>query len=170
MPMMPAMKFEAPIVVDTGQTVERGWIDYNDHMNVAYYLLAFDRALDHLYDRVGMGIAYRKETNLSTMTLESHLCYLRELTRGDPMRFTFQLLDYDPKRQHFFGAMYHAEKDYLAATHEWLTTHVDLTARRSAEMAGDRVAIFAAMLDSHRTLPRPDRAGPVSGLRRKPNP
>ncbi len=161
------MNFEAPLVIDTGQTVPRAWIDYNDHMNVAYYLLAFDQALDHFYDRIGMGIAYRKETNLSTMTLESHICYLRELTLGDPMRFTFQLLDHDSKRQHFFGSMYHAEEGYLAATHEWLTTHVDLAARRSAEMAEDRVAIFVAIHDSHRALPRPDLAGQIIGIRRK---
>ena len=161
------MNFEAPLVIDTGQTVQREWIDYNDHMNVAYYLLAFDQALDHFYDRIGMGIAYRKGTNLSTMTLESHICYLRELTLGDPMRFTFQLLDYDSKRQHFFGSMYHAEEGYLAATHEWLTTHVDLAARRAAEMAEDLVAIYGAIHESHRALPRPDQAGQIIGIRRK---
>lgn len=166
--MLPAMHFEAPIVIDTGETVQPGWIDYNDHLNVAYYLLAFDQALDRLYDRVGMGRAYREQTNFSTMTLESHICYLRELTLGDPMRFTFQLLDHDAKRQHFFGSMYHAKDDYLAATHEWLTTHVDLAARRSTEMPPDRVAIFSSMHEAHRTLPRPDRAGQIIGIRRNP--
>ena len=166
--MIPAMEFEAPITVDIGETVQPAWIDYNDHMNVAYYLLAFDEALDRLYDRAGMGRAYREQTNLSTMTLESHICYLRELTLDDPMRFTFQLLDYDAKRQHFFGSMYHATENYLAATHEWMTTHVDLAARRSAEMPGDRLAIFAAMHEAHRTLPRPERAGQIIGIRRKP--
>lgn len=46
--MIPAMHFETPIVIDTGETVQPGWIDYNDHMNVAYYVLAFDQALDRL--------------------------------------------------------------------------------------------------------------------------
>jgi acyl-CoA thioester hydrolase len=166
--MIRAMEFDAPIVVDTGETVQPGWIDYNDHMNVAYYLLAFDQALDRLYDRIGMGRAYREKSNFSTMTLESHICYLRELTLGDAMRFTFQLLDHDAKRQHFFGGMYHAKDNYLAATHEWLTTHVDLTTRRSAEMPPDLVAAFASMYEAHRGLPRPERAGQIIGIRRIP--
>lgn len=115
-----------------------------------------------------MGRAYREQTNFSTMTLESHICYLRELTLGDPMRFTFQLLDCDTKRQHFFGGMYHAKDNYLATTHEWLTTHVDLAARRRTEMPPDRVAIFSSMHEAHRTLPRPDRAGQIIGIRRNP--
>lgn len=166
--MIPVMHFEAPIVVETGETVQPDWIDYNDHMNVAYYLLAFDQALDRLYDRVGMGRAYREQTNFSTMTLESHICYLRELTLGDPMRFTFQLLGHDAKRQHFFGCMYHAKDNYLAATHEWLTTHVDMAGRRSAKMPPGKVEIFASMYEAHRPLPRPERAGQVIGIRRKP--
>lgn len=166
--MIRAMPYEAPMVIDTGETVQPDWIDYNDHMNVAYYLLAFDQALDRLYGDIGMGLAYREQSNFSTMTMESHICYLRELTLGDPLRFTFQLLDYDTKRQHFFGSMFHAGENYLAATHEWLTTHVDLTARRSAEMPPDKVAIFASMHETHRTLPRPERAGQIIGIRRKP--
>ena len=93
------MKFEAPTVIDSGETVRREWIDHNGHMNVAYYLLAFDQALDRLYDHIGIGTDYRKQTDCSTMTLESHLNYLREVTFGDPLRFTFQLLDYDANHQ-----------------------------------------------------------------------
>jgi acyl-CoA thioester hydrolase len=133
---------------------------------VAYYLLAFDQALDRLYDHIGIGTDYRKQTDCSTMTLESHLNYLREVTFGDPLRFTFQLLDYDAKRQHFFSAMYQTREGYLAATHEWLTIHVDLATRRSAAMPHDKTAIMADMMAAHRTLPRPELAGRAMGIRR----
>ncbi len=161
------MTYGAPIEIDSGETVRREWIDYNDHMNVAYYLLAFDQALDRLYDRLELGVDYLKRTNHSTMTLETHIIYARELRLGAPMRFTFQLLDYDTKRQHFFGRMFHAAEGYLAATHEWIATHVDLAARRSAEMPADKVATFAKIMAEHSVLSRPDRAGAVIGIRRK---
>ena len=161
------MTYGAPIEIDSGETVRREWIDYNDHMNVAYYLLAFDQALDRLYDRLDLGLNYLRHTNHSTMTLETHITYTRELRLGAPIRFTFQLLDYDKKRQHFFGRMFHAAEGYLAATHEWLTTHVDLAARRSAEMPVEKVATFAEIMAEHAALPRPEEAGSVNGIRRK---
>jgi acyl-CoA thioester hydrolase len=101
------------------------------------------------------------------MTLESHINYLREVVVNDPLRFTFQLLDYDSKRQHFFGCMYQAKEGYLAATHEWLTIHVDLKARRSAAMPEDKVAMLETMMADHAHLPRPDQAGRNIGIRRK---
>ena len=161
------MSYGAPIEIDSGETVRPEWIDYNDHMNIAYYLLAFDQALDRLYDRLGFGVDYLKSTNHSTMTMETHITYARELRLGAPIRFTFQLLDYDKKRQHFFGRMFHTDEGYLAATHEWLTTHVDLTARRTAEMPTDKVVTFAQIMEEHAALPRPDQAGAVIGIRRK---
>jgi len=38
--------------------VKPEWIDYNGHMNVAYYVLAFDHAIDDFYGRLGLGEAY----------------------------------------------------------------------------------------------------------------
>ena len=159
------MKFESPIEI-AGGTVRPEWIDYNGHMNVAYYLLAFDQALDRLYDDIGLGIDYRRATNHSTMTLETHIHYMRELVEAAPMHFTFQLLDYDQKRQHFFGSMHHAEEGFVAATHEWLTIHVDLESRRSAPMPDEKVAIFENLMAAHTSLPQPERAGTVIGIRR----
>ena len=38
------------------QIVLAEWIDYNGHMNVAYYTLAFDKALDFFFEDVlGIG-------------------------------------------------------------------------------------------------------------------
>src|SRR5690242_2796218 len=37
--------------------VEPAWIDYNGHMNVGYYVVAFDKGTDGLLDRLGLGEA-----------------------------------------------------------------------------------------------------------------
>ena len=84
----------------------------------------FDRALDHVYDQLGIGADYVRLRGGSCFTREVHVNYLRELSAGDPIRVTFQLLDWDAKRMHFFEEMYHAEQGYLAATSEQLALHV----------------------------------------------
>src|SRR5512147_3221105 len=89
------------------EPVRPEWIDYNGHMNVAYYVLAFDHATDTFFDFLGLDEAYRTRTGASLFALESHIVYKAELKEGEPLRVTTQLLDCDDKRLHFFHAMYH---------------------------------------------------------------
>ena len=151
----------------TGPHVPADWIDYNGHMNVGYYLIAFDLGTDQFFDFIGIGREYKEQTNHSTFTLESHLNFVRELTAASPMKFTFQLIDHDRKRFHGFGRMYHADDDYLAATIEWLTLHVDLSVRRAAEMDDGLYHRFAAIKEAHRNLGAPPELGRSIGLNQK---
>lgn len=159
-------QFEPRPMEITGQTVLPEWIDYNGHMNVAFYVLAFDKALDRVFDRVGIGIEYVEKTENSAFVLQNHVAYANELTLGDPLRVDFQLLDYDAKRFHYFMTMYHGTEGFVAATAEQLAMHVSLQTRRSAPFPGPALAAFAAMMDAHSSLPRPEAAGAIIGIRR----
>lgn len=108
------------------------WIDINDHMNVAYYMLAFDQGVDALWDRFGITDDHIREMNSSTFAVESHVIYRRELHLDDPYVVTAQILAYDAKRIHQFQRLYHADGHYLAATCEWMSLHIDLNTRRVA--------------------------------------
>ncbi len=143
------------------------WIDYNGHMNVAYYVLAFDHATDAFFDFIGLDEDYRTTTGNSTFAVEAHVTYQREVAEGDEMQFTTQLLGYDEKRLHFFHHMYHAEQGFLAATAEWLSLHIDLDRRRVAPMPGAIAARLAEVHAAHKALPVPAEAGHVI---RKPVP
>ena len=114
--------------------VERAWIDYNGHMNMAYYNLVFDQALDQVFDELGIGAAYVRDGGGSCFTVEIHVTYVQELKLDDPLRVTFQLLDWDEKRLHFFGEMHHAEDGYLAATSEQMSLHVDMASRKAGPL------------------------------------
>jgi len=140
------------------------WIDYNGHMNVAYYVLAFDHATDAFLDYLGMGEAYRHSQDASVFTAEAHVTYERELGEGDSLRFQTQLLGYDRKRIHYFHTMYHDEDGYLAATNELMILHVDMTARRVAPMPDAVLDALASLNDRHETVPRPPQVGRVMGL------
>ena len=143
------------------------WIDYNGHMNVAYYLLAFDYATDAFFDHIGLDQAYKTEANSTTFALDINISYLEEVLEGDPLGFTTQLLDADEKRLHFFHSMYHADKGYLSATNEILSVHISLENRRVAPMRSDLWRSVAALLDRQNTLPTPKQVGRPIGIRRK---
>ncbi len=157
---------ETPIVCPQ-KIVDPAWIDYNGHMNMAYYNLIFDKCVDYVYDNIGIGAAYTQTTGGSCFTLEVHVNYLQELVLGDPVKVTFQLLDWDAKRLHYFEEMYHAEKGYLAATSEQLALHVDMESRRSAEFPDHIQETLTQLMASHASLPRDERVGQVIGIRRK---
>lgn len=149
-----------------GMRVLPEWIDYNGHMNVAYYVLAFDQALEAMMEEIGIGGSYAAQGEGTTFVLENHVRYLREIGEGTPMRFTFQLLDHDAKRIHYFLRMYHAEEGFLAATAEQLSMHIDQSARRSGPMPQAVQDRFAAIAAAQAKLPRPAEAGRPMGIRR----
>lgn len=108
------------------------WIDVNGHMNVAWYVLAFDQAVDALFAGFGVTDDYIRSGAGSTFAVECHVTYQRELKEGDPYRVTADVLAYDEKRVHQFQRMYHATEGWLAATAEWMNLHVSLETRRVA--------------------------------------
>jgi acyl-CoA thioester hydrolase len=139
--------------------VERGWIDYNGHLNMAYYNVLFDRAVDEALDLLGCGIEYVNTRRHSCFTVEVHVRYLRELNAGDPVRVTFQLLNFDIKRIHYFEQLIHATEGWVSATSENMAVHVDMTARKSAPFPEDVSAALAGMHATHARLPRPEAVG-----------
>lgn len=143
------------------------WIDYNGHMNLAYYVLAFDRGTDGLLDRLGLGGAYRHATNHSMYALEVHVTYEREVKEGDPIAVTTQLIDADAKRIHFFHRMHHETEGYLAATNELMALHVDLAGPLSAPMPDTARARIDELLAAHRRLPPPPQLGRRIALPRR---
>ncbi|MFQ6018361.1 MAG: thioesterase family protein [Kiloniellaceae bacterium] len=143
------------------EAVRREWIDYNGHMNVAYYVVAFDHACDAFLEYIGLDEAYRERCGGTTFTAECHVTYQRELREGDPLRFATQLFGFDAKRIHYFLQMYHAEEGFLAATSEWLSLYIDLDTRRVSPMPADITARLAEIQAAHRNLPRPPEAGRV---------
>src|SRR3978361_531805 len=101
--------FFAPFVSGP-MRVEPAWIDYNGHMNMAYYHVLFDRAVDEAFELVGFGPHYVEQREASFFTAEVHTIYKRELTAQDITRTTLQLIDYDEKRIHYYMEIRHVEE------------------------------------------------------------
>ena len=147
-------------------TVKPDWIDYNGHLNMAYYNVLFDRCADEIYEQLGFGPDYHAQTGNTTYVAEFHLAYVRELHVNDPVTVTFQLVDHDAKRFHSYQEIRHRD-GWLAATGEALTLHVDQSGPRVAPMPQDVLDRVTRVANAHADLPRPDRLGASIGIRKR---
>jgi len=150
--------FPAPFV-SSMMRVEPAWIDYNGHLNMAYYNVLFDRTVDEVFELLECGVDYVKTRKHSCYSAEVHVRYLRELHADDAVQVTWQLLDYDAKRMHYFEQLLHAGEGWLSATSENMSLHVDMEAGKTAPFPAHVAERLAAMKAAHGHLPRPEGVG-----------
>lgn len=139
--------------------VEPQWIDYNGHLNMAYYHVLFDRAVDELWLKLGIGPGYREARNNSTFIAECHVRYLREIRLADPALVSILVVAADAKRIHTFQELRHATEGWLSATSENMTVHIDMTARKTAPFPQDIRDRIEGLVRAHRDHPRSDGIG-----------
>jgi acyl-CoA thioester hydrolase len=158
-----------PLFTSTA-VVQPAWIDYNGHMNMGYYLVAFDQvATDSFYDYLGIGIAHKQAEGKSTFSLAANIDFIAELMEGAPLRFTTQLIDFDHKRLHFFHSLYHADEGFLAAVNENLGMYIDMSTRRSTCFSEAQMARFQTELERGQAYGVPAEVGRKLGIRRPVN-
>src|ERR1700710_2974438 len=139
--------------------IEPQWIDYNRHLNMAYYNVMFDRAIDELWLKLGIGPGYMKERHGSTFTAECHVRYIREIHLGDPVQVSILLVAADEKGRHPFEELRHAGEGWLSATSENMTIHIDMNARKTAPFPPDIRARIEAVTTAHASVARPEGIG-----------
>jgi acyl-CoA thioester hydrolase len=155
--------FFAPFV-STVMTVDSSWIDYNGHLNMAYYNVLIDRAVDEAFVLVGFGSDYVRNRGASFFTAEAHVRYLRELKAADPVRVALRLIDYDDKRIHLYAELHHATEGWMSATSEQLALHIDMKAKKVSPFPDDVLERLASMKSAHGTLPPPPVIGRGIGM------
>lgn len=153
-----AQRHAAPFLTSVMQ-IEPPWIDYNGHLNMAYYNVLFDRGIDQMWLELGIGPEYMKERNGSTFTVECHVRYLREVHLGDPLQVSVYMIAADDKRIHTFEELRHATEGWLSATSENMTLHVDMSTRKTAPFPPDIAARIRSVIEAHSAVPRPDGLG-----------
>ena len=148
------------------EIVQNTWVDYNGHMNVAYYVLVFDHATDALLDFAGLNHTHREKTQNSVFVVESHLTYEKEVMEGDELRVTTQILDMDAKRLHIFHRMHLIDNNDLVATNELMILSVNLTTRKVSPFADKVAANLNRIMLSQKLIPSPLQAGQSIGIRK----
>jgi len=122
--------------------IKKEWIDYNGHMNVAYYVYIFDKASDVILSTFKMAGDSAKNNNKSTFVVEMHTNYIQEVQSGDEVETHLTYIDHDKKRINYKLSMFHKEKKYLSATIEVLSLYVDLSQRKVVEFDSDRIKLM----------------------------
>lgn len=148
------------------------WLDYNDHMNVAYYVLIFDKAGEQLVSDLGLSEVVTKETGISWMVLENHVTYDNEVVLDQLVEIRAQLLDYDNKRLHLYFEMLGKNEDgteYRASTLEQMVMCVDLRIRKSCDFPATVAEKIESMASEQSNVPKPNNIGRTIGIRRKTN-
>ncbi len=135
----------------TTQKIIKDWTDYNNHMNVAYYVLIFDvYGAEILMNKFKMGEHSAKTTKKSTMVVESHITYNQEVSEGDEVDVNLTFFDHDKKRLLYKMEMIHKEKKYLASTIEILALYVDLGERKVAEFEDEKIKIMDDFIEKNK--------------------
>ena len=146
--------------------LQSDWIDYNGHLNMAFYNVLFDRGCDFGFEALGMGPDYANERKHTIYTAEAHVKYEREVHLGDRVQATFQILDYDEKRLHIFQELRH-EEGWVSATSENITLHIDMGGPKVAPFPEDVFSKIKPMAVQNKNLPYPESAGRRIEIRRK---
>jgi acyl-CoA thioester hydrolase len=151
-------------IVKTAATVLPEWLDYNDHMNVAYYIAVFDIGIDDLKAVYGISGSYIETEKRSTVALEAHITYQNEASIDEKLTVHSRIFDFDAKRTHLYQEMYRGGD--LLATQETLSISFDLAARKSCVFEPRILANIEALHAAQKAQPTPEGVGRSVGIRR----
>ena len=124
------------------QIIKKEWTDYNNHMNMAYYVLIFDQIWEIMLQKFKMGEDSAKNDKMSTMVVETHTTYNNEVKEGEEVEINLTFFDHDKKRLHFKMEMLEKTTKKLSATLEMLSLYIDLNKRKVAEFEEDKIKLM----------------------------
>ena len=124
------------------QIIKKEWTDYNNHMNMAYYVLVFDQVWEVMLEKFKMGENSAKKTNMSTMVVETYTTYNNEVKEGDEVEINLTFFDHDKKRLHYKMEMIEKSSQKLSATLEMLSLYIDLNKRKVSEFENEKLKVM----------------------------
>ena len=134
----------------TTKKIIKEWTDYNNHMNLSYYILLFDMGAEVILSKFKMGEHSAKTTKKSTMVVETHTTYNQEVKEGDEIDVSLTYFNHDNKRLHYKLEMYDKLKNVLSATTEVLALYIDLHKRKVADFEDEKIKIMDKFIDEHK--------------------
>ena len=131
--------------------ITKDWVDYNNHLNMAYYVLIFDKAWEVMLEKFQMGETSAKKTNKSTMVVETHTTYNNEVKENEDVDVFLTYFDHDKKRLHYKLEMIEKSTQKLSATIEMISLYVDLKERRVAEFEKDKLKLMDNFISTNKS-------------------
>ena len=144
------------------------WTDYNNHMNLSFYILVFDKAAEKILSKFNMGEEAAIKTKRSTMVVETHTTYNNEVKEEDDVDVYLSYCDHDKKRLHYKLEMYEKSKNVLSATTEVLALYINLDLRKVAEFEKEKILIMNNFIDENKSKFKFDNLQFLNKLKKKP--
>ena len=138
-------------VLLTTKKIIKEWTDYNNHMNLSYYILVFDLGAEVILSKFKMGEQSAKTTKKSTMVVETHTTYNNEVKQGDEVEIVLTFFDHDKKRLHFRLEMHEKKTKMLSATIEMLALYIDLSKRKVTEFEEEKVKLMKDFIEENKS-------------------
>ena len=132
------------------QTIIKEWVDYNNHLNMAYYILVFDQAWEIMLEKIKMGADSAKNSKRSTMVVETHTQYISEVKENDEVDIMLTYFDHDKKRLHLKLEMIEKKTKKISASIEWLSLYINLEARKVTEFENEKIEIMDHFIDQNK--------------------
>ncbi len=133
------------------QIIKKEWTDYNNHMNMAYYVLVFDQIWEVILEKFKMGEQSAQTTSMSTMVVETHTTYNNEVKEGDEVEINLTFFDHDKKRLHFKMEMIEKSSKKMSATLEMLSLYIDLNKRRVTEFEEEKLKLMDVFIKQNKS-------------------
>ena len=150
----------------SNQIIKSEWTDYNNHLNMAYYVLIFDVAWEVMLKKFNMGEQSAKTSGMSTMVVETNTTYDNEIKEGAQVEILLTFFDHDKKRLHFKMEMIEKKTNKLSSTIEMLSLHVDLNKRKVAEFDQERTKLMDDFIKENKGKFKSDNLKFISKLKK----
>ena len=134
--------YEASMVV-----VTEDMCDLNGHMNVAYYLQAFDIYSRPMFEDFGFTKKHFKN-GYSSFAVEDSIRYLKEFLLSEKIFPRFRLENFNKKLIHIVGILLN-EEEQLASISETIIVHVDMRTRKTVEMPKEFLTNLENIKEQH---------------------
>ena len=132
------------------QNIIKEWVDYNNHLNMAYYVLIFDQALEVILEKFKMGAKSAKTEKRSTMVVETNTKYINEVQEGIEIDIFLTFFDHDKKRLHLKMEMVEKKTKKISASIEWLSLYVNLETRKVTEFESEKIIIMDSFIKENK--------------------
>ena len=133
------------------QIIKKEWTDYNNHMNMAFYVMVFDQIWENMLEKFTMGENSAKTNKRSTMVVETHTTYNNEVKQGEEVEINVTFFDHDKKRLHFKLEMIETSSKKLSATLESLSLYIDLDKRKVTEFEDQKVKLMDRFIEENKS-------------------
>ena len=122
-------KLSLPVKISKGK-VKEDWIDYNGHMNMAYYVQCFEESSDVLLEYMDLGYRYAVDEQKGVFVIKCEINYRKELNFNENFIICLEELVCKGKKL-IVGLKMLNTNDEIVADYKILNLNVDFKSKRS---------------------------------------